>query len=160
MSFQCFFSIINKYQPCGSESTKTYVKGRITPAVPQTHVIAAPRPAPFPTNQLISSSAGVERWTLCDESVGICCPKYSRLTLTSPPALPQQANISVVVVDSDAKITTLLSQRPRPLSHIVSIRPVKPELVQRAKDAGIKVSRFTEVEKLGAAANIKELVSM
>ena len=64
----------------------------------------------------------------------------------------------MVVVDNDTKIATLLSQRPRPLTHIVSIRPVKPELVQRAKDAGIKVSRFTEVEKLGAAANIKETV--
>ena len=84
---------------------------------------------------------------------------YSHCLRFLPPAPPAlQANISVVLVDNDTKISTLLSQRPRPLTHIVSTRPVKPELVQRAKDAGIRVSRLAEVEKLGAAANIKEMV--
>lgn len=64
-----------------------------------------------------------------------------------------------MVVDTDAKVAMLLSQRPRPLTHIVSTRPIKQELITRAKDMGVKLSRFHEVEKLGAASSIKEMVS-
>ncbi|XP_043204454.1 long-chain-fatty-acid--CoA ligase 1-like isoform X2 [Amphibalanus amphitrite] len=86
----------------------------------------------------------------------VIVPLYDTLGEEACTFIINQAIISVVVVDNDTKIATLLGQRPRPLTHIVSTRPVKPELVQRAKDAGVRVSRFTEVEKLGAAANIKE----
>lgn len=87
----------------------------------------------------------------------VLVPLYDTLGEEACTFIINQANISTVVVDTEAKIGILLRQRPRPLSHIVSTRPFSSELQQRAQDAGVKLSKFLEVEKLGAAANIKEL---
>lgn len=57
----------------------------------------------------------------------------------------------VVVVEDDRKVNSLLDKSPRCLRKLVVMTPVRPATVQRAKNRGVEIFTFDEVEKLGAA---------
>lgn len=115
------------------------------------------------TNVGIFAQNSVE-WVLTEQ--GCYCfdmvlvPLYDTLGQQACAHIIDQTNMSVIVVDSEAKVTTLLELRPRSLQHLICTRPVSEQLVEKAQQQGIKVSRFEDIEKLGTQANIKETPPM
>ncbi|XP_065214083.1 long-chain-fatty-acid--CoA ligase 5 isoform X2 [Planococcus citri] len=62
-----------------------------------------------------------------------------------------QAEISVIVVDSDSKCNQLLDRAPKCLKKLITTRDVRSPTVQRAKSRGIDIISYQSVEKQGAA---------
>lgn len=63
----------------------------------------------------------------------------------------------LVVVEDDAKVNSLLDKAPRSLRRIVVIKEIRSATSQRAKNRGIEVMTFSDVEKLGAMKNYEEI---
>lgn len=68
------------------------------------------------------------------------------------------AEISVVICENDVKCNMLLDRAPRLLKKIILIKEASPATKQRAKNRGIEVYRFDQIEKLGASKNVPEVV--
>lgn len=68
------------------------------------------------------------------------------------------AEISVVVVDTDEKCNQLLDRSPKCLRRIISIRGVRPSTNQKARNRGVEILTFDEVEKSGASKTFSEQV--
>lgn len=69
------------------------------------------------------------------------------------------AEIAVVICEDDAKCNMLLERAPRYLKKIIIIKDASPATRQRAKNRGIEILRFDEVEKIGAGRTCPEVVS-
>lgn len=69
------------------------------------------------------------------------------------------AEISVVVVDTDEKCNQLLDRSPKCLRRIIVIRGTRPSTNQKAKNRGIELLSFEEVEKSGTSKTFPEIVS-
>lgn len=65
--------------------------------------------------------------------------------------------MAVVVVEDDPKVNSILDKSPRSLRKIVVMTAVRPATVQRAKNRGVDIYTFEEVEKMGAAKMHSEL---
>ncbi|XKL60882.1 hypothetical protein PGB90_007939 [Kerria lacca] len=61
-----------------------------------------------------------------------------------------QAEISVIVVDSDSKCNQLIDRAPKCLKKLVATRDVRSPTIQRAKNRGIEIVYFRNVEQQGA----------
>ncbi|XP_037082117.1 long-chain-fatty-acid--CoA ligase 5-like [Pollicipes pollicipes] len=93
------------------------------------------------------------------------CYCYSMITVALYDTLGPEAcayivshgNISTVLVDSDARALSLLEQQPEALQHIVHCGPLSEETARRARDAGLRVSSFAEVEERGALLDVAEI---
>lgn len=68
------------------------------------------------------------------------------------------AEISVVVVDTDEKCNQLLDKSPKCLRRIIVIRGTRPSTNQKAKNRGVELLSFDEVEKAGASKTFPEQV--
>jgi len=66
-------------------------------------------------------------------------------------------NISTVVVDSDARVTSLLENQPEALQHIIHMGELKPETARAARAAGLRLSSFEEVEARGVLVPVPEI---
>ena len=64
----------------------------------------------------------------------------------------------MVICENDAKCNMLLDKAPKCLKKLISITETRPATKQRAKNRGIEVLRFEEVEKLGASKCVPEVV--
>lgn len=70
------------------------------------------------------------------------------------------AEISVVVVDTDEKCNQLLDRSPKCLRRMISIRGVRPSTNQKARNRGVEILTFDEVEKSGASKTFSEQVNI
>lgn len=68
-----------------------------------------------------------------------------------------QTEAQLVVVEDDKKVNLLLDKAPKQLKKLVVIKPLRPQTLQRAKNRGIDIFMFDEVEKLGAQKNHPEV---
>jgi long-chain acyl-CoA synthetase len=62
------------------------------------------------------------------------------------------------VVEDDKKVNLLLDKAPKHLKKLVTIKPLRPATFQRAKNCGIDIYTFDEVEKLGASKNHSKIL--
>lgn len=69
------------------------------------------------------------------------------------------AEISVVVCENDDKCNLLIEKAPRCLKKLITIKEVRPATNQRAKNRGIEILYFEDIEKNGAIKNHPEVVS-
>lgn len=70
------------------------------------------------------------------------------------------AEITTVVVDDDAKCNMLLDKAPMCLRKLIVIKDVRPATMQRARNRGVDILKFNEVEHLGAQRSHPEQVSI
>ena len=59
----------------------------------------------------------------------------------------------------DRKMAQVLQSPPKCLKILIAIRDISPETLDRAKKLGITIKYFEEVETMGAASQLPELVS-
>lgn len=70
------------------------------------------------------------------------------------------AEISVVVVDTDEKCNQLLDRSPKCLRRIIVIRGTRPSTNQKARNRGVELLSFDEVERAGTSKTHPEQVNM
>lgn len=69
------------------------------------------------------------------------------------------AEISVVVVDTDEKCNQLLDRSPKCLRRIIVVRGTRPSTNQKARNRGVELLTFDEVEKAGTSKTHPEQVN-
>ncbi|XP_043237225.1 long-chain-fatty-acid--CoA ligase 1-like [Amphibalanus amphitrite] len=99
-------------------------------------------------------------WTLVEQGCYcfsiITVPLYDALGEDTCAYVIDKTGLSVVVVDSDARLSGLLNTRPRRLEKIVCTHHPAPDLLKRAADLAVTVVGFAEMEKEGGKAQIAE----
>ncbi|XP_039277790.1 long-chain-fatty-acid--CoA ligase 1 [Nilaparvata lugens] len=80
----------------------------------------------------------------------VIVPLYDTLGPDACAYIIKQAEISVVVCENDAKCNLLIEKAPRCLKKLITIRDVRPATNQRAKNRGIEILHFEDIEKNGA----------
>lgn len=65
-----------------------------------------------------------------------------------------------MVVDTDEKCNQLLDKSPKCLRRIIVIRRVRPSTSQKARNRGVDLLTFDEVEKAGASKTFPEQVNI
>ncbi|XP_026470485.1 long-chain-fatty-acid--CoA ligase 1-like [Ctenocephalides felis] len=86
----------------------------------------------------------------------VIVPLYDTLGPEACAFIIKQAEISVVICEDDRKAGLLLDRSPRCLKRLVTIKDVRPATTQRAKNLGMEILRFEDVEKTGAVLGHKE----
>lgn len=97
----------------------------------------------------------VEQGAYCYSMVIV--PLYDTLGPDACAYIVQQAEISVVVCENDAKCNLLIEKAPRCLRKLITIKEVRPATNQRAKNRGIDILYFEDIEKNGAIKNHPEV---
>ncbi|CAH0387269.1 unnamed protein product [Bemisia tabaci] len=87
----------------------------------------------------------------------VIVPLYDTLGPDACAYIINQADMSVVVVEDDSKCNQLLDRAPRCLRRLIVIKDTRPATNQRAKNRGIEVLRFEDVERLGASKSYAEV---
>lgn len=87
----------------------------------------------------------------------VVVPLYDTLGPDACAFIIRQTEMSIVVVEDDAKASMLLDKAPRSLKIIVAVKPVRPTTLENARSRGIQILSFIDVEKLGAKSNHPEV---
>ncbi|XP_058810424.1 long-chain-fatty-acid--CoA ligase 5 [Phymastichus coffea] len=87
----------------------------------------------------------------------VVVPLYDTLGQDSCSYIINQADIAVVICYDDKKCNLLLDKAPRCLRKLVVIKEIKQATQQRAKNRGIELLRFEDVEKLGSLSNYSDV---
>lgn len=85
-------------------------------------------------------------------------PLYDTLGPDACAFIVNQTEAQLVVVEDDKKVNLLLDKAPKQLKKLVVIKPLRPQTLQRAKNQGIEIFMFDEVERLGAQRNHPEVI--
>lgn len=100
-------------------------------------------------------------WVLCEQGCYnyslVLVPLYDTLGPDACAFIINQTECSIVVVEDDKKVNLLLDKAPRNLKKLIVIKQLRPATVMRAKNLGITIHSFEEVEKLGASKNFPEM---
>uniref|UniRef100_A0A1Y1M6L4 Long-chain-fatty-acid--CoA ligase n=2 Tax=Photinus pyralis TaxID=7054 RepID=A0A1Y1M6L4_PHOPY len=96
-----------------------------------------------------------EQATYCYSMVLV--PLYDTLGPDACAFIINQAEIQCVVCEDDAKCHLLLDRPPSCLNKIIIFKDVNAATKQRAKNKGIDIVRFTDVELLGSKLNHEEV---
>lgn len=67
--------------------------------------------------------------------------------------------MNTVVCEDDAKCNLLLEKSPRCLKRLIVIKDIRPATKQRAKNRGVEIFKFSDVEIMGAKSSHPDLVS-
>ncbi|KAK7794083.1 hypothetical protein R5R35_010290 [Gryllus longicercus] len=106
-------------------------------------------------------SQNCPEWVLTEQGAYcysmVLVPLYDTLGPDACAYIIKQADIQVVIVEDDAKANLLLDRAPRSLRRLVSIKETRPATNQRARNRGVEVLRFEDVESAGAARNAPEV---
>lgn len=84
-------------------------------------------------------------------------PLYDTLGPDACAFIIKQTDMSTVIVDDDKKANLLLDKAPRGLKKLIAIKSVRPATLQRAKNRGVDIHTFDEIEKLGALKDHPEV---
>ncbi|XP_023247364.1 long-chain-fatty-acid--CoA ligase 5 isoform X2 [Copidosoma floridanum] len=87
----------------------------------------------------------------------VLVPLHDTLGQDSCVFIINQAEISVMICEDDKKCNFLLSKAPRCLRKIIVIKETRSSTQQRARNRGIELLKFSEVEKLGSQKNYPEV---
>lgn len=87
----------------------------------------------------------------------VIVPLYDTLGPDSCSFIIRQTDMVLIVCEDDNKVNSLLDKAPRSLRKIVVIKPVRPATQQRAKNHGVELYTFDEVEKLGSKQTHPEM---
>ncbi|XP_001949298.1 long-chain-fatty-acid--CoA ligase 5 [Acyrthosiphon pisum] len=105
-------------------------------------------------------SQNCPEWILTEQAAYcfsmVVVPLYDTLGPEACSFIINQAEISVVVVDTDDKCNQLLDRSPKCLRRIIVIRGARPSTSQKAKNRGVELLTFEEVEKAGASKTYPE----
>ncbi|XP_060823627.1 long-chain-fatty-acid--CoA ligase 1 isoform X1 [Bombus pascuorum] len=84
-------------------------------------------------------------------------PLYDTLGPDACAFIINQAEINLVVCENDSKCNLLLDKAPRCLRKMVVIKETRQATNQRAKNRGVELFKFEEVERIGAQKNHPEV---
>ncbi|KYM86229.1 Long-chain-fatty-acid--CoA ligase 5 [Atta colombica] len=87
----------------------------------------------------------------------VVVPLYDTLGPDACAFIINQADINLVVCEDDQKCNLLLDKAPRCLRKLVVVKETRPATNQRAKNRGIELYKFDDIERLGAQRNHPEL---
>ncbi|KAG6801806.1 long-chain-fatty-acid--CoA ligase 1 isoform X1 [Apis mellifera caucasica] len=87
----------------------------------------------------------------------VVVPLYDTLGPDACAFIINQAEINLVVVENDTKCNLLLDKAPRCLRKLVVIKETRQTTNQRAKNRGVELLKFDDVERLGAQKNHPEV---
>ena len=90
----------------------------------------------------------------------VLVPLYDTLGADACAFIIAQAEITTVICEDDVKCNYLLEQAPKNLKKIISMKQIRPATRQRAKNRGIDILIFHDVERLGAQKDYAEVVSL
>lgn len=68
------------------------------------------------------------------------------------------ADITVVVCEDDQKCNLLLERAPLCLRRLIVYKDVRPATRQRAKNRGVEIVKFSDIELLGSKKDHQEVV--
>ncbi|XP_059476454.1 long-chain-fatty-acid--CoA ligase 5 isoform X2 [Neocloeon triangulifer] len=106
-------------------------------------------------------SQNCPEWVLTEQGAYcfsmVIVPLYDTLGPDACAYIIKQANINIVVCEDDGKCNLLLDRPPKCLKRLITMKEVRPATNQRAKNRGIEILKFEEVERLGAAQGNKEV---
>lgn len=116
---------------------------------------------PGPKTFVCIYSQNRPEWILCEQGCYnhslVLVPLYDTLGPDACAFIVNQTEAHLVVVEDDKKVNLLLDKAPRQLKKLVVIKPLRPATLQRAKNCGIQIFSFDEVEKLGALQDHPEV---
>ncbi|XP_049803053.1 long-chain-fatty-acid--CoA ligase 1 isoform X1 [Schistocerca nitens] len=115
---------------------------------------------PSPTTFVGIYSQNCPEWIITEQGAYcysmVIVPLYDTLGPDACAYIIKQAEINLVICEDDAKCNMLLDRSPRCLRKLIVIKEVRPATNQRAKNRGVEIIRFEEVEKLGAQKDNRE----
>lgn len=116
---------------------------------------------PGPKTFVCIYSQNRPEWILCEQGCYnyslVLVPLYDTLGPDACAFIINQTEAQLVVVEDDKKVNLLLDKAPRQLKKLVVIKPLRAATLQRAKNCGIEIHMFDEVEKLGAQKDYPEV---
>ncbi|KAF4513980.1 UNVERIFIED_CONTAM: hypothetical protein B566_EDAN018387 [Ephemera danica] len=116
---------------------------------------------PSPKTFIGIYSQNCPEWVLTEQGAYcfsmVIVPLYDTLGPDACAYIIKQAEISVVVCEDDSKCNLLLDRPPKCLKRLITMKEVRPATNQRAKNRGIEIVKFEEIEHLGAAKQNKEV---
>jgi len=106
-------------------------------------------------------SRNCPEWVICEQGLYtysmVIIPLYDSLGSDTLAYVMAECDMRVVVVYNEDSTKSLLeSDPPTSLKVIITIKDIRPRLVEEAGKKGIKVLRFTEVEKFGAQNKVAD----
>lgn len=87
----------------------------------------------------------------------VVVPLYDTLGSDACGFIIKQTEMSIVVVEDDNKANMLLDKAPKTLTKLITIKPIRPATLTRAKNRNVDIYTFDDVERLGAEKNIPEV---
>jgi long-chain acyl-CoA synthetase len=106
-------------------------------------------------------SQNCPEWILTEQAAYcysmVLVPLYDTLGPDACAFIIKQAEISVVVCEDDQKCNLLLDRSPRCLRKLIVYKDVRPATRQRAKNRGVEIIKFHDVEVLGSKSNHPEV---
>lgn len=87
----------------------------------------------------------------------VLVPLYDTLGPDACAYIINQAEINLVVCEDDKKCNLLLDKAPRCLRKLVVVKETRPATNQRAKNRGVELLRFEDIERLGAQRDQPEV---
>ncbi|KAJ6646307.1 Long-chain-fatty-acid--CoA ligase 6, partial [Pseudolycoriella hygida] len=87
----------------------------------------------------------------------VVVPLYDTLGPDACAFIIKQTDMSTIIVDDDKKANLLLDKAPRGLKKLITIQSVRPATLQRAKNRGVDIHTFDEIERLGAQGDHPEV---
>nr|XP_023020932.1 long-chain-fatty-acid--CoA ligase 5 isoform X2 [Leptinotarsa decemlineata] len=117
--------------------------------------------APGPNTILGIYSQNCPEWILTEQAAYcysmVLVPLYDTLGPDACAFIIKQAEINTVVCEDDAKCNLMLEKSPRCLKKLIVIKEVRPATKQRAKNRGVEIIKFGDVEVMGAKTNHPEV---
>ncbi|GLV39486.1 uncharacterized protein CBL_09627 [Carabus blaptoides fortunei] len=87
----------------------------------------------------------------------VIIPLYDTLGPDACAFIIKQAEISVVICDDDQKCNMLLDKAPRCLKKLICVKNTRPATNQRARNRGVDILKFFDVENEGAQNDVQEV---
>ncbi|XP_046419326.1 long-chain-fatty-acid--CoA ligase 5 isoform X1 [Neodiprion pinetum] len=116
---------------------------------------------PGPQTLIGLYSQNCPEWVLTEQACYnyslVVVPLYDTLGPDACAYIINQAEISLVVCEDDKKCNLLLDKAPRCLRKLVVMKDIRPATKQRAKNRGVELLRFDEVERLGSQKDYPEV---
>ncbi|XP_008197074.1 long-chain-fatty-acid--CoA ligase 5 isoform X5 [Tribolium castaneum] len=114
------------------------------------------------TNTIIGIySQNCPEWIITEQAAYcysmVLVPLYDTLGPDACAFIIKQAEITVVVCEDDQKCNLLLDRSPRCLRKLIVYKDVRPATKQRAKNRGVEIVKFHDVEVLGSKSNHPEV---
>ncbi|XP_017780767.1 PREDICTED: long-chain-fatty-acid--CoA ligase 5 isoform X2 [Nicrophorus vespilloides] len=100
-------------------------------------------------------------WIIAEQAIYcysmVLVPLYDTLGPDACAFIIKQVDMHVVICEDDQKCNLLLDRAPKCLRRLICIKEVRPATKQRAKNRGVEIVKFSDVETLGTKNNHPEM---